>query len=323
MKPNLLIRADGSTNIGLGHIFRCLALSQMLNNHFQITFVSKLLPGGLESEFANSSVHLKVVNNEDEFFNLLTPDTITTLDGYHFDEAFQRKVIASGCKLCCIDDTFQGKFVADLIINHAPGVTQGDYDAAPHTQFALGTDYVLLRQPFIKYAKTNHLKKEKGSSFICFGGSDEQNLTDQVLEVAYRSEKFNDITIVTGASYLHEDELAEKVLKMDKVSYFQSLGEQQMADTMAKAEYAIVPSSGILYEALAAGCKVLSGTYVDNQKRVFEGFKRMDAIVDAGTFKTNELLSALENLNNLKSKKVIDGKSPERLLSLFKNLNKK
>lgn len=322
MKPNLLIRADGSTQIGLGHIFRCLALSQSLEDHYQITFVSKLLPSKLKSEFDTLTLKLKEIVDEEEFFHLLLPGLIVILDGYQFSTEFQKKIIRSGCRLCCIDDIYNREFAADLIINHSPGVTKENYIAKPDTQYALGTDYVLLRQAFIAYSKKDNIFKIPGSLFICFGGSDEQNLTVRVLDEAVKSGRFSEISIVTGPSYRNENELFHKSQVMDNVSYHQSLNEQQMAERMAESEFAIVPASGILYESLATGCKVISGTYIDNQKKVYEGFKSMDAIIEAGTFKSHDLHMAFEKIATFEAKKVIDGKSPERLLSLFKKLSK-
>ena len=321
MKPNLLIRADGSTQIGLGHIFRCLALSQFLKDHYQITFVSKLLPNGLEGEFDKSSLKLKIINDEDEFFFYLSPGLIVILDGYQFNTEYQNEVTKIGCRLCCIDDIHDREFAADLIINHSPGITKEDYIAKPDTQFALGTDYVLLRQPFIAYSKAGNFNKNSGSLFICFGGSDEKNLTVRVLDAAVESGKFSEINVVTGPSYRHEKEMFQKTHSMDRVSYYRSLSEQKMADRMSTSEFAVVPASGILFEALATGCKVISGTYVNNQKKVYEGFKKMNAIIDAGMFGQEKLHQAFEKADSFTTKKIIDGRSPERLLSLFKELS--
>ena len=38
MKPKIIIRADGGTSIGMGHVMRCIALADMLKNNFNIAF---------------------------------------------------------------------------------------------------------------------------------------------------------------------------------------------------------------------------------------------------------------------------------------------
>ena len=51
MKPKVYIRADGSHDIGLGHLIRCIALAHMLKNDFDITFVCKEIPEKIKSDW--------------------------------------------------------------------------------------------------------------------------------------------------------------------------------------------------------------------------------------------------------------------------------
>src|SRR5690625_6891299 len=57
---------------------------------------------------------------------------------------------------------------------------------------------------------------------------------------------------------------------------------------------------------------LISGMYVDNQKNMYEGFKRMNAFIDAGTFDEEMLMAAFTRVKSFKPETIIDRKSPER-----------
>ena len=44
MKGLVKVRADGSAEIGLGHLVRCIALAEMLQDDFDIEFCSMAMP---------------------------------------------------------------------------------------------------------------------------------------------------------------------------------------------------------------------------------------------------------------------------------------
>ncbi len=321
MKPDLFIRADGSRDIGLGHLVRSLSLAHMLKEDFKIRFISIEIPESIRDEISKSGIQSEIIKSETVFIEeKLQKGKVVVLDGYHFDVAYQKKIKKAGCKLVCIDDVFDREFVADLIINHAPGIKQEHYKARPYTTFALGTEYALLRPAFLNAAKNNINPSRKGTLLICFGGADIQNKTKVALEAALNFNEFEKIIIITGSAYGYLSELMPLVEGHDNIEHHHSADETEMLRLMREAETAIVPASGILFEALAAGNKVISGTYTDNQQQVYQGFKKLGAILDAGHFEPDDIHSTLLQTQDFKTKQLIDGISPERIRNLFKNL---
>lgn len=265
MKLKVYIRADGGAQIGLGHIVRCSALAHMLKEHFEINFFCREIPDAIREELNTSGFPCNKIENEDEFLDKLTYKTIVVLDGYHFDTDYQKQIKASGAKLVCIDDIHNKEFVADVIINHTPGIRPKDYKAKPYTQFALGLDYALVRPAFLEQAKKPRTIKKIETVMICFGGSDTKNLTEYAVNVTSEFSQFRKIIVVTGSAYQLSDSF-NLLLNNKKIEHRQSLNEHKMLDAMLEAELAIVPASGVLLEVLAAGCIPLIGYYVDNQK---------------------------------------------------------
>jgi UDP-2,4-diacetamido-2,4,6-trideoxy-beta-L-altropyranose hydrolase len=322
MKRDLMIRTEGSADIGLGHVVRCISLAGMLKDDFKITFVYKNIPASLLDDIHKIGRSLQI-KKERSFFDELSPGTVVVLDGYQFDTDYQKKIKQTGCSLVCIDDMFDKPFYADLIINHAPGITEKNYDALPCTKFALGPDYVLLRPSFLKtgYQPPKTLAYE--NILICFGGSDSENLTKRTMNVVFGFNQFKKIFIITGSAYKHEKGLLEILKKDKRAEYFHALDQQQMAQLMIRSDVAIVPASGILFEVLATGTTAISGMYTENQKNVYSGFKKKKAIVDAGTFQVHEIDHAIRSLGSFKKTSIIDGKSPERFKKLFHSLVQK
>ncbi len=322
MKQNLYIRADGGKSIGLGHLVRCIALGQMLIKEFNITYICKEAPEQIRKEIEKNLFAFKLIMEEEEFFTLLNKDDIAVLDGYDFTTEYQLKARDRCAKLVCIDDMAKGKFAADLIINHAPGITDADYNAQPYTKFALGPAYALLRKSFLKKASALPEPAVTASVLISFGGSDPLNLTLKTLKIAQTFILLKHIGVLAGASYGHLTSLKAEAKNDSRVVIHHAVSEEKVAQLLSETQLCIVPASGSLFEALAAGCKVISGMYVANQRRIFEGFKSLGAFESAGNFEADELKQAINRCLNKQShqRKIIDGKSPERLLNLFRAL---
>lgn len=323
MKSDLFIRTDGSTEIGLGHLVRCMSLSSILRDQFNITFVCRQIPEKIEHELSQQGIALHKIDYEDTFFDQLTDQSTVVLDGYSFDSDYQIKVREKAGSLVCIDDLCDREFFADLIINHAPGVSKEQYSAQPYTKYALGLEYALLRPPFLKAALQvdETEKNDRKTVLICFGGSDSKNLTLRALNVVSDFNQFKKIIIITGSAYRFKNELLQVINNNSIVEYHQALSGKEMAGAFLESDVAIVPSSGILFEALATGNIAISGTYTDNQKDVYSGFKKLNAIIDAGEFSEKEIKEAIQNIETHKTKKnLIDGKSPERIRKIFQTI---
>ncbi|MFD1629060.1 UDP-2,4-diacetamido-2,4,6-trideoxy-beta-L-altropyranose hydrolase [Pseudopedobacter beijingensis] len=325
MKRRIVIRCDGGANIGMGHLVRCFALAQTLKQHFKILFICKSIPSSFIDELAKTKFSLLEIVKEQDIFQQIYPDDIIVLDHYNLDSDFQLRIKNNGNKLVCIDDLHDKIFYADLIINHAPNVSEKLYQAQPYTKFALGLPYALLRPAFLQEANKEKSPKKQGSIMICFGGADPKNLSATILQAVAQSSFFNSIEVILGPSYLFHESLNQIITGLDtssktiKLSF--NLNEQEMIKVMSRNDWAIVPASGVLFEALACGCESISGYYIDNQQDIHEGFHQINAIHKAGDFSNiSQLLKNIGNFERKNNGQLIDGLSGERLLKLFKEL---
>jgi UDP-2,4-diacetamido-2,4,6-trideoxy-beta-L-altropyranose hydrolase len=316
MKPKIFIRVDGSPQIGLGHLVRCTALALILKDDFEIIFFFKAIPESSSFDLQNSGFRCVQIKNEEDFLEHLTIDTIAVLDGYHFDTDFQKYVKAKGAKLVCIDDLHDKEFVADLVINHTPGISPHDYKASPHTQFALGLDYALLRPAFLEQAKKQRTSERNENVLICFGGSDPENQTLKILKELTQIKWIINIHVVIGNLYQEKKSLEKYINSFNDLNVFihHSISADKFVEVMKQCQVGITSASVISLECLAIQLKLFVALLSDNQKYLYQGL-----INENYAFKMDDFFNTdFTNLNT--AKQIIDGYSRDRLIVKFNSL---
>jgi UDP-2,4-diacetamido-2,4,6-trideoxy-beta-L-altropyranose hydrolase len=328
MHRKTVLRVDGSSTIGLGHLVRCLALAHILKSDFEIQFVCIDIPDSIIQDLEANDFSFLKIEKEDDFFEILNGNEIVVLDSYEFDSDYQKHIKEIGSKLVCIDDLHDKQYVADLIINHSPGQSSDIYDLKGHTELALGIKYALLRPSFYLAAKTTRNIKQVSTVFICLGGADPRNITKSVLQVVSTMDGFKEIVVVIGSSYLYKASLEDISNHDFRIKIQQALSEKDMVAAMSSAELAIVSVSGTLFEVLATGAIPLICYYAENQKELFHyfknnrGFKTFNALdFDENELKVTikQIIKSTKSFEGLEEKNDIKG-APNRIRNLFKKL---
>lgn len=315
------IRVDAGPEIGFGHLVRCISLAQMIKEDFSVVFCYKdhrdLVIPVLDAE-GFEGVELK---NDEEFFEALSSNDFVIVDHYGFGIEQQQRVKELGCLLLCIDDLADRRFVADLILNPAPGVSSDKYAISTKSKLLLGPSYALLRPAFLAASEKRSLNKQIKKAVICFGGSDPKNLTLTAVKALYGK---YELIVVLGKGYVFEESLSPFVTGC---TVYRNLSAEGVRREFTAADVAIVPASGVLYESIATGVPVISGLYVENQKEFYSGFIGLDVFESAFDFDGEAIVDALGRMDLERRKsivenqrKCIDGKSPERIRAVIQNL---
>lgn len=290
----LIFFVEVSAQVGLGHVTRCLALAYMLRNDFTISFCCPVGSQEIVNSIDSYGFNFLFTENTADSIDTLSGEEIVVLDGYSFRVEEQIAIRDKGCILVCIDDIHTNSFVADVIFNHAPIVRPSEYQTAAYTQFALGLDYVLLRPAFLDAETAQRTRSNNAETLlISFGGSDPGNLTSQTLKIAIGFDEFKRINVITGLGYRQLDSL-QPFLADKRIRHFHAVSETEMADLMFQADIILVPSSGVLYEAIASGANVITGMYKENQRLLYRHLKDLYQLGDAGSFQEQEIVDALK-----------------------------
>jgi UDP-2,4-diacetamido-2,4,6-trideoxy-beta-L-altropyranose hydrolase len=318
----VIIRVDGGNKIGLGHVSRCCALADMLRDNFSISFYTRANSGPVLDDVKSCCNDVVILNDDisyeeeaDSWISVLKADEIVVLDGYNFTTYYQQKIKAKGCKLVCIDDIHAYHFVADVVINHAPGVNEKDYSVESYTQLFLGADYVLLKKLFLEEAiKTDRLLDIKQSAIlICLGGADPDNVTKEVFEETISLFPLTKINVVVGAAYLHLNELKQTIKAHQQATLHTSIKPAEMLELMQQSNIAITSASTIALEYICVKGNLFLKCIADNQKEIYH------SLVEKNCAYAFDLLQDHCNSNSLVDNqyKLIDGKSSQRLLTIF------
>lgn len=324
-KRAVYFRIEAGKEVGLGHLYRCLALADMIKADFTVYF----LVIGLESEIVaiiqkSGFVTLRFAD-QGEWLSGIDRDGFFVLDGYNLNDNLEFEIRNTGASVIRIDDTFDSGNFADLVINHSPGANSTLYDGRAGTLYALGLDYVLLRPPFLNYKSGREEKLVGDSIFICFGGSDTKNLTKRVLSFLFTKKRFKKYYVATGVSYAHYDDLKLYISKAGhSVNLYNNISAEEMAEIMKSCSVAIVPASGIMLEAMSMGLSILAGAYISNQSQLLKIFSEKSLIFDVHNFEEDLIEKRIVELlsgNHSVRSHVIDGRSGVRLLKIFNILN--
>ena len=278
-KTQILFRADGNSQIGLGHVVRSLALAELLCPDFDCTFAiqnpSPEISAQIKTicpEIINLPENKTALLNEAELIaGKLTGKEIIVLDGYQFPTEYQQILKQKGSILVCLDDLHDRHFVADAIINIAGGVKPEAYSVEPYTKLYLGPAYALLRKPFREARKTLSERPSKVQSIlICFGGADPENFTLKTLEKIQKTNPALNLEVVLGSAYTHTAALQNFIAAHANIRLHQNLSAEEMAILMEQCEVAITSASSVAYEYCAVNGMLFLEKTAANQHDLYE-----------------------------------------------------
>jgi UDP-2,4-diacetamido-2,4,6-trideoxy-beta-L-altropyranose hydrolase len=322
------LRADGSSTIGLGHLVRLSALANMLKNNFHTCFLLKESADEFRQQILSGVDEIISIpdfeNNilkESTFLqqHIISKNDLVVLDGYHFNTAYQSEIKAKGCKLVCIDDIHAHHFVADAVINHAPGILKEQYSCEPYTRLYLGSEYVLLKKIFLQKAISAKQTFDFNESpiLICLGGADPKNMTIKVAKKVRELLPDKQIFLIVGGAYQYKNTL-EDICKSDtQLSLFVNSSSEELVTLMDKAHIAITSASTIALEYICAKGNLFLIVTASNQMHLYKSLiERMCAY-------PFELLPDYYNSTGIidNQYELIDGKSDERILKIFTELS--
>jgi UDP-2,4-diacetamido-2,4,6-trideoxy-beta-L-altropyranose hydrolase len=304
-EQKIIFRADGNTQMGLGHIYRCLALAEIIADDFDCFFYIQNPSIEITKEILKVCKGINALEETNELLNEanelpIEKGAIVILDGYHFNTPYQQVIKDKGAALVCIDDLADKHFVADAIINHNPYLADKAYSMPLSSKLYQGVQYALIRPVFFTsrhHTETNDIK----SAFICFGGSDSKNITLKATQACLKA-GIPKITVVTGSSYIFLGEFEKLIGDSHQVRHVVSATADQMAAMIKESDFAICPSSTIAFEAATIGTAIITGYYTENQHLIEKFLSTENCAYSIGDFTSatvSDLVAAIGLLPEL------------------------
>src|SRR2546423_3259746 len=196
---DLVVRCDASVATGTGHVMRCIALAQALQDvGGRTTFVMAQSVGGIQPRLAQESCEVRSIScvpgSEDDALQTIhlargRQVEWIVVDGYQFGADYQRVLKAAGFKVLFLDDYGHAShYFADLVLNQNKQAKESLYSARDsHTRLLLGPEYCLLRREFKRWRGWKREIASVGHKvLVTMGGSDPDNATEIVIAALQR-----------------------------------------------------------------------------------------------------------------------------------------
>lgn len=297
----VFIRVDASDEIGTGHVFRCLALAEQLRPYAQVVFICRAFAGHaqariqqkgfecvlLSAELSESempciepnlrhSAWLKSSQQADALATILALDDgspseqdLLIVDHFSLSAIWETRLIeAFALRVWAIDGQADRAHACEGVIDpttcNARDKWQGQL--AAHTQLYQGLEWVLLQPNFFQQDRRPRQRVKR--ILVNFGGSDQQNFTQAVLEVwqnlPIALKQGIDITVVVGQNYAFWSQLQASFAEDECVSLRRQI--DTMPEVMAQVDLAIGAGGVSAWERLYLGLPSLLVATAHNQQ---------------------------------------------------------
>jgi len=340
----LILRSDASTQIGSGHLMRCLALAQAWKDAGgKVTVITSCQGEGLLQRLRDEQFDIKLLSSaypDKADWNFTRdilaghPGAWVVLDGYHFDEVYQRQIKEAGHRLLVIDDMAHLKhYYADIVLNQNLHAEQLNYACEPFTRLLLGARHVLLRREFLAWQEWHRAIPEVARRvLVTLGGGDPENNTLKVIKALEEADVHDlEAKVLIGASNPHAGAL-EQAAKQSRIPIRLMRDAKNMPELMAWADVAISGGGTTVWELLFMGIPSLFLIVADNQRYTTEcienqGFgKNLGTAQNISTESLTEAITSFMKDSNLratisrKARQMVDGQGAQRVISSMKRL---
>jgi UDP-2,4-diacetamido-2,4,6-trideoxy-beta-L-altropyranose hydrolase len=304
----IAFRADASTEIGTGHVMRCLTLADALAERgVECHFLSRDLPGNLCEKIAARGHHLHrlaapfggaVADPEGPthagwlglgwrddaadcapILATVAPDWLV-MDHYALDARWQRVVLPAGCRLLVIDDLADRPHIPAVLLDQNLGREAADYEhlvPAGCTRL-IGPRFALLRPEFAALRAHSLARRREGELrrlLISMGGVDRDNATGAILDALAGIEHFRgvDVRVILGgaAPWLVE---VQKLAATMPFPCDVLVDRADMAELLAETDLAIGAAGSSTWERCCLGVPTLIMVLADNQAAIAKALEQ-------------------------------------------------
>jgi UDP-2,4-diacetamido-2,4,6-trideoxy-beta-L-altropyranose hydrolase len=308
---NICFRVDASVNIGSGHVMRCVTLAEQLRKYgAEIFFICREHKGDLiewiqlEKGFSVYSLPKTEETNPHDMLNWLgtsceidaqeTRNIIESfdfkvdwliIDHYSLDICWEQLLRGNVEKIMVIDDLANRYHDCDLLLDvnlHCCMEKRYQSYIPDHCLTLLGPNFALLRDEFYNVIH----KKRDGQIrrvLIFYGGSDQTNETDKMLEALKPVlPKEVKLDVVVGGINQNKDQIQSKVSKFPNASYYCQVNH--MASLMNEADLVIGAGGGTQWERCYLGLPSIVTVVAENQFEITQAVESTGAILNLGWY---------------------------------------
>jgi len=295
---HIVIRTDASSDMGSGHVMRCLTLAKLLRDELSasVEFVCRDLAGNLNNFIESSGfkvwrlseVLIDYVSRQGsiddcEIAESWKDDAIQTFDAinksgtkpdllivdhYSLDKLWEKYIRNTVSRIMVIDDLANREHSCNLLLDqnyYSNMETRYDDLVSNQCEKFIGPKYLLLRKEFYDVPNSHFKKEEKiNRIFMFFGGSDSTHETVKAIEsLKLVKSDFINIDVVVGQANNDKEKIQKMCLSISFVKYHYQVNN--MAELMSSADLAVVAAGSVIWETCVLGLPALTIMTAQNQ----------------------------------------------------------
>jgi UDP-2,4-diacetamido-2,4,6-trideoxy-beta-L-altropyranose hydrolase len=299
------IRADGNSDIGMGHVMRCLSIAEAAcdynGGNIKPVFITadegcKAMIGDRGFESIVLGTDYKDMESElPRLLDILDKSDVILVDSYQVTVNYYRE-LGKLCKVACLEDMGE-PYPVDVLINYniyAPSLKEKyvKSDISPRKIY-LGLEYMPLRTAF-RTGLDYNVREKITNVMLTTGGSDPMYASGAILE---KIVSIPDITIhaVSGPFNKNADRLKAEYGNYRNVVIHENV--KDMKALMKKCDVIITATGSTIYEVSALGVPMICFYFAENQRQGAEEISRLTDIVNAGCF-GDDIKGTVDNIYN-------------------------
>ncbi len=282
---NAAFRLEGSEEIGLGHVMRCLTLADRLKQHHVNSIfisgnkeLSDLIKrrGYLLCVLSSETLTEECDAKESLEYILHNQVSIVVVDHYELSMKWESIITPHITCLAVIDDLVHSKHQSNLIINSNPLVKKEDYASlcSNQTRFLLGCDYVLLGEPFIEEKKALDVINDEplciNNILVSVGATDPKQYSIKALDSLKKSGFLGHVNLVLSSSCQW---IKTYSFKDYDFSFSIHIDTSNLPSLIVQSDFAIGSIGNSSWERNFLGLPSLVLVTADNQKSLAEFIK--------------------------------------------------
>lgn len=305
----VVIRTDASTQIGSGHVMRCLTLAKQLKkNDIKVTFITRDLYGNMnefirsegfevfELSSSESITHwewstdhwLEDVNETISVIKVMKQSVdMIIVDHYSIDIKWEQQIRSFTKKIMVIDDLANRKHDCDFLLDqnyHLDIDNRYDLLVPNDCLKFLGPNYVLLRDEFLSI---DPMKNDKDGTIkniiIFFGGAD---MTGETVKTINAIEKIIAPDIVVNVVVGNANPFKQKIKYFceDKSNFNYYCQIDFMSKLLLTADLAIGAAGTASWERIYLQVPAIVTIIAENQREITNALATRGAIVSLGSY---------------------------------------
>jgi UDP-2,4-diacetamido-2,4,6-trideoxy-beta-L-altropyranose hydrolase len=321
----VVFRADASVAIGGGHVMRCLALADALQDVGAVCWFAGVVETlAAVPELACSRhgwIEVSAPGNASAMLQSIAAGGPSSCDWLIVDHYGWNAGEESQCRgwaqnILVIDDLANRPHDCDLLLDQTFGRTDAEYQGllSPGWKMLAGTPYALLRPEFVA-ARPISLKRRADGRLdrvlITMGLTDPAGATAVLVRQLLSSGLPIKIDVVLGVSAPHLDEV-RRIAHANQNVLEVHVGTTAMAELMSNADMAFGAAGSTSWERCCVGLPSALVVLADNQKEIADRLAAASAAIHLGRFEDIEPTTAARVLNDLRQ-------APRRLVDMSRS----